>query len=154
MVTAGHTFQVVFISSRPQGDELTIGLKVSPLIRSTVLSEQNGYIFIGSKRCLFSDRFDVGQCYHCQLLGHSSDKCPKKDGHSTCLYCMGPHRSNTCTFKNQVEKHCFSKCYESAIDDDAKNYKSHNSASPDCPVYLRECQRLANITDFSSKNVL
>ena len=127
---------------------------MSPLIRSTILSEQNGYIFIGSKRCLFSDRFDISQCYHCQLLGHISSNCPNKDKDSTCLYCMGNHRSVTCLLKNQHDKHCCAKCNNSATDNDSSDFKSHNSSSPDCPVYVRECQRLANITEYESKNVM
>ena len=154
LVNSGHTFQVVFISSHTNGDDLTVGLKVSPLIRYKILTEQNGYVFIGGKRCLFSDRFDIGQCYHCQLLGHNSQKCPNKGSSSTCLYCMGNHRSADCTAKNQLEKHCCAKCNNSSVESESQNYKSHNSASPECPVFIRECQRLANITDFSSKNVL
>ena len=154
LVTVGHTFQIVFISTHSNGNDLTIGIKVSPLIRSTILSEQNGYLFIGSKRCLFNDRFNVGQCYHCQHLGHTSQNCGNKDSSPTCLYCMGSHRSNSCIYKNQIDQHCCAKCHESTNDSEVQNCRSHNSASPDCPVYIRECQRLANITDFSSKNIL
>ena len=155
LISAGHTFEIVFISSHSNHyNDISIGLKVSPLVRSKILSEQSGYVYVGSKRCLFSDRFNIGQCYHCQLLGHKSQNCPDKDENSTCLYCMGNHRSNVCTLKNQTEKHCCAKCHNSNFEEDKKNYKSHNSASPDCPVYVRECQRLANITDFTSKNIL
>ena len=154
LVNAGHTFQIVYINSNSNSEDLVIGLKVSPLIRATILSEQNGFIFIGSKRCLFNDRFDVGQCYHCQLLGHNSQNCPNKNEHSTCLYCMGNHRSSSCSFKNQTDKHCCAKCHSSSESGDNLNYQSHNSASPNCPIYVRECQRLANMTDFCSKNVM
>ena len=154
LVSAGHTFQIVFISNNSNSDELTLGIKVSPLIRSTILSEQNGYVFIGSKRCMFNDRFNIGQCYHCQHLGHTSPNCPNKNENPTCLYCMESHRSNVCTVKNHVDKQCCAKCHNSSVSSDVDSYRSHNSASPDCPVYIRECQRLANVTDFSSKNIL
>ena len=155
LVSQGHTLQVVYLSKFNNGElnNVTVGLKVSPLIRTTVLSEQSGYVFIGGRKLLFKDRFHVKQCYHCQHLGHISTDCPEKSNEPTCLYCMGSHRSSSCKIKHQIEKHCCAKCHTSKNTDDVASYGSHNSASLDCPVLVRECKRLAMITDFTSKNL-
>ena len=88
------------------------------------------FIFFGSKRCLFHDRFDVGQCYNCQLLGHNSQNC------------MGNHRSSSCTLKNQVDKHCCTKCHNSTEGNDVASYQSHNSASLIAPYMSGNVQDL------------
>lgn len=50
---------------------------------------------------------------------------------------MGNHRSSSCTLKNQVDKHCCTKCHNSTEGNDVASYQSHNSASPNLP---RICQ--------------
>ena len=155
LVQKGHTFQIIFVSKNNNSHaDITVGIKVSPAVRAAILTEQSGYIFLAGKRVLFKDRFHVKQCYHCQQIGHMSTDCPEKDNNPTCLYCMGTHRSSACTFKQTAEKHCCAKCQASKNPEDASNYMYHNSASLDCPVLVRECKRLASITDFASKNVL
>ena len=155
LISSGHTLQVVYLTRtlEAKSGNLTVGLKVSPLIRSTILAEQSGYFFIGGKRLLFRDRFHVKQCYHCQLLGHISTDCPEKQNNPICLYCMGDHRSSLCTFKQTLDRHCCAKCHTSKNPDYAAHYNNHNSASLDCPLLVKECKRLASITDFTSKNV-
>ena len=148
LVAQGHTLQVVYLNKL--SINLIVGLKVSPHIRSTVLREQSGFIFLGGKRIPLRDRFHVKQCYHCQKLGHISIDCPEKANNPTCLYCMGKHRSGNCYLKQITNKHCCAKCHTSKYPDDVANYDQHNSASLDCPVLIRECMRLASITDFSN----
>ena len=66
---------------------LTVGLKISPHIRSTVLREQSGYMFLGGKIIIFRDRFHFQkQCYHCQQIGHISLYCPKKADNPTYIF--------------------------------------------------------------------
>ena len=156
LVQKGHTFQIVFLSKFDNvfSTDITVGIKVSPSIRAAILNDQSGYIFLAGKRVMFKDRFHIKQCYHCQLIGHISTDCPEKNNNPTCLYCMNSHRSSTCTFKQTADKHCCAKCHASKNPDDVANYMNHNSASLDCPVAVRECSRLANITDFTSKNVM
>ena len=157
LVQMGHTMQVVFLSKTRNGsllDNITVGLKVSPSIRTSILTDQSGYIFVAGKRILFNDRFHVKQCYHCQQLGHISIDCPEKNNSPICLYCMSDHRSATCPHKQTVNKHCCAKCHTSKNPEYVLNYMCHNSASLDCPVLVRECKRLASITDFTSKNVM
>ena len=151
----GHTCEVIYVNTKGKGvNNVYIGLKVSPALRNAILTEQSGYVFFPGNRYLFKDRFHFKQCYHCQLMGHVAEDCPEKSNDSTCLYCMGNHMSMKCTNKKLYSKHACAKCHSSKDPTDAANYKSHNSASPDCPIAVRECKRLANLTDFTSKNKL
>ena len=72
----------------------------------------------------------------------------------TCLYCMGSHRSSSCTYKEIKSSHSCVKCAASKVASYVDSFRSRNSSSLECPVYIRECKRLAQLTDFSSKNVL
>ena len=155
LVGEGHTCEVVYVNTSGTGSHnVQIGLKVSPAIRCALLCQQSGFVFLPGNRYLFKDRFHFKQCYHCQLIGHVSTDCPVIRNDSTCMYCMGNHQSKSCTDKKRFSKHACAKCHASQFPIEAENYKSHNSASPDCPVVLRECKRLANVTDFTSKNVM
>ena len=150
-----HTCEVIYVNTKGKGtNNVYIGLKVSPALRSAILTEQSGYVFFPGSRYLFTDRFHFKQCYHCQLMGHVAEDCPEIHNDSTCFYCMGNHKSFLCTYKKLYSKHACAKCHSSDNKTDAENYKSHNSASPDCPTAIRECERLANLTDFTSKNKL
>ena len=67
---------------------------------------------------------------------------------------MGKHKSKECQCKRNIDKHCCAKCYSSNYSNDADNYRSHNAASPNCPVLIRELKRLESNTDLISKNVM
>jgi hypothetical protein len=77
----GHTLSVIFVQpstrTRNQSEqkELTIGLKVSPSIYNTIFEQQNGSLYLGSRRHSVHDRFHVKTCYHCQMIGHMSADC-------------------------------------------------------------------------------
>ena len=154
LVKLGHTLQVVYMSTPSPRGTFSVGLKVSPSIRMLLLDTSNGFVFIGDKRITVKDRFFVKQCYHCQLFGHVSTDCPQKLSLPTCLYCMGPHRSSSCPNKHNISSHSCAKCSASTIHGDVAGHKTHNSSSTNCPVYQRECKRLVQVTDFTSKNVM
>ena len=152
LVDNGHTFSVVYLNKSNVGNkDITVAFKISPAIRTAILERQKGHIFVDGQSYSISDRFHLKHCYHCQLLGHISTECPDKKKVATCLYCMGGHRSKECQYKNIYSKHCCAKCLASKHGDDANKYRSHNSASSECPVLLREQQRIANMTDFVSR---
>ena len=140
--------------TKPKEEKISIGLKVSPAIRTLILTKQNGYMYLCSVRRPVSDRLHLRQCYHCQLLGHMSYNCPKKTERPVCLYCMGDHVSKECRVKYNTDKHSCAKCLSSKFDSDRNNSATHNSASLDCSVQVRELNRLASMTDFASKNVM
>ncbi len=155
LVDIDHTFEVVYLNKGKVGNkDLTIAFKVSPAIRATILEKQRGHIYLGGRSYEVSDRFHLKQCYHCQLLGHVSAECPDKANRPTCFYCMGRHTSRDCNYKYDYSKHCCAKCRSSKHKGDVDNSRTHNSASSECPVLIRERQRLANMTDFTSKNVM
>ena len=66
----------------------------------------------------------------------------------------GPHQPKNCSKKRTKSDHCCSKCYNSKVPSEKSNCKSHNAADPQCPVILREIQKIVNNTDTISKNVI
>lgn len=155
LVNEGHTLNVVFLNQSKFDHHLTIAVKTSPAIRTALIEKQRGAIYIANGSYQIKDRYHYIQCYHCQLLGHiSGPDCPNTSKSSVCLYCMGKHKSKECQFKRNIDKHCCAKCYSSNYSNDADNYRSHNAASPNCPVLIRELKRLESNTDLTSKNVM
>jgi hypothetical protein len=157
LVDQGHTFQIVYLRRNTYGKKnLTLGIKVSPAIRSAILEKQYGSIYMEGQGYEVTDRFSVKECYHCQLLGHISTDCPKlKDKKpATCMYCMGQHNSRDCTQKKQYDAHCCARCLASTDPNESVNYRTHNAGDPTCPILARERSRLAAMTDFTSKNVM
>ena len=158
LVDLEHTLSVVFVGrvKRFEKDTLTIGLKVSPLIRSTLFLQQCGMIYLDYSRYQVYDRYYIKQCYHCQLLGHTSDDCPdnKASKPSVCMYCSENHRSKMCPNKQKTELHNCTRCKLSGLKSDSSGYTSHHAGSTNCPMMMRETVRLANMTDLTSKNVM
>jgi len=148
----GHTLSVVYLK-KISDHQYTIILKVSPAIRSAILN-QDGRIYLGNTVYPFSDRFHVEQCYHCQQLGHTSKNCPDTGKRPVCMYCMESHKSSDCTKKKNHSQHRCARCIASPVGNDAENALTHNAASPSCPLIVRESKRLAQNTDFTSKNVM
>ena len=156
----GHTLQVVYMNlvkhSVPKGnsESLTIGLKVSPSIYQVLFQQQSGTIYLGNRRYKVFDRFYIKQCYHCQMIGHTSKDCQdaKASKPPKCMYCAQEHRSTNCPTKRNTDNHACARCLVSSIGDpqDARN---HNAGSNSCPLIVKESKRLATYTDFTSKNV-
>ena len=115
---------------------------VSPAIRTALLHGQGGRIFIGNEAYPFSDRYHFQVCYHCQDIGHISKQCPNLSDSPTCLYCSENHRSKDCSNKRNLNKQNCARCAHSKIQKLSENSSSHNSASLECPLYIREvCQQ-------------
>ena len=158
----GHTLSVVYINKvrrerfNQQVEEYAIGLKVSPSIRLAFLDDQQGKAYLGNHRYQVKDRYYIKQCYHCQLIGHTSENCPDAmtNKPAVCMYCMGKHRSSNCTNKINKAVHCCGRCLASKVKNDAENFKTHNAGSPLCPVMCREAKRISENTELASKNVL
>ena len=158
----GHTLNVIYLrkAQRKRGgkecEELTIGLKVSPLIHRTVFTQLNATLYLGNRRYLVENRFYIKQYYHCQMIGHISSDCPKATDNKapTCLYCAGEHRSSLCPHKLNKNKHQCARCNASTNPSDVKEAKNHNGGSLECPIMKREVSRMASNTDFTSKNVM
>ena len=158
LVELGHTLSVVFVGrvKRFEKETLTIGLKVSPTIRSTIFQQQRGMVYLDYSRYWASDRYYVKQCYHCQLLGHTSGDCPVAQASqpSVCMYCLESHRSKVCPNKQKTELHKCARCKSSTLTSDNNGHTNHHAGSAACPMIVRETSRLANMTDVTSKNVM
>ena len=154
LVDVGHTLEVVYLNQLNDSNKLTVALKVSPSIRTAIFKNQQGKIFIGNNSLLVEDRFFFKQCYHCQQIGHFSADCPNSGENPVCFYCMGQHLSKHCTKKRSSYDHCCAKCFNSKVPAEKADYKTHNAADPECPVILREIQKIANNTEIYSKNVM
>ena len=154
----GHTVKCVYLKKyTPKSGsdtKLTVYIKVSPAVRTKLINEQQNTVFLGSRRYPLEDRYHYIQCYHCQLPKHTTKDCPSIKDPAVCLYCMGKHASSTCRLKRDSSKHRCAKCIASPHKSDNEGYNTHNSNANDCPVYLREINRLVNMTDLISKNVM
>ncbi len=157
-----HTLSIVYLNKSTFGrdenehEEITVGLKVSPSIYRVILTQQNASLYIGNHRYNVTDRFYIKQCYHCQMIGHTSGDCKELKGNQlpVYMYCAGRHRSANCPDKRNRDTHKCARCLASSNHLDAEDSKSHNAGSFDCPVLKRECMRIANNTDYMSKNVM
>lgn len=154
LIDIGHTLEVVYLNKSQNSTKFTVGIKVSPSIRSFVFQNQHGKLFIGNNSLFVEDRFFFKQCYHCQQVGHFSSDCPDTEKSPVCFYCMGSHLSKLCNKKKSVTHHCCAKCFHSKVPGEKADYKSHNAADSGCPVVLREIQKIANNTEICSKNVM
>ena len=157
LVNLEHTLAVVFVGrvKRFEKESLTIGLKVSPSIRATILNQQSGRLYLDYSSYWASDRYYVKQCYHCQLLGHTSEDCPSKESKpSVCMYCLESHRSKDCPSKRKTELHKCARCKSSPLSNESNNFADHHAGSTTCPMIVREARRLASMTDLTSKNVM
>ena len=154
LVDAKHTLKVVFINNNQTGKLFTIGIKVSPAIRSTLINAQGGRLFLGNNCYPFIDRYHFKVCYHCQCIGHLSQECPKKEELPTCLYCSEGHKSKVCPNKKDLQKRNCAKCTHSKITKLVEDSHPHNATSLQCPIIQREMNRLQNNTELDSKNVM
>lgn len=144
----GHSFNIIYIN---KSKSITIGVKVSPLIRSKVL--ERGVVFISNSSCSVSDRFFILQCYHCQNIGHRSANCPTSSESPKCLYCSEPHRSSSCTHKSDSTSHKCINCKTSANTSYSTNH-NHTSSSTQCPFIQKEIDKMSSKIDYSSKNII
>ena len=151
---AGHTVDVVYIKPYKVDSSLTVAIKVSPAVRLCIINEQGGRLFLGDRSYPIKDRYYVKVCYHCQGIGHISSECKKIKDDSCCLYCSGAHKSATCIYKRDIRKRNCARCSNSNVHKFSTEAHTHNAASPDCPMFLKEAKRLENNTELFSKNVM
>ena len=127
-------------------------LKVTHDIHEIIMRTQR--IFINLESHYVSDSYHVEQCYHCQGFGHrsTSDRCPKKNLESVCLFCVGSHKSLNCNHKNNKTKQKCSNCNKSNINDIKSSAKTHNAISKNCPMYKKEVDLIKTKTSYDPKN--
>lgn len=154
LLEAGHTLDVVYIKTPAGEGKTTVVIKVSPLVRLTIMEKQQRAIFIGCMSYRAQDRHYVRQCFHCQQIGHTSAECERNQEANVCFYCMGNHRSTECGKKKNTSEHACAKCYSSPNPVEKRGYLTHNSASENCPVLQREVKKVASKTEYFSKNVM
>ena len=131
----GHTFEIVYLNRDKKvkngidSIELILGIKISPLIHQFIYNKQDGSIFLGNCRYTVSNRFHIKQCYHCQILGHTSADCNEAQANKppVCMFCMGTHRTGNCPNKKNRNQHSCARCLASPHGDDAENAKTHNA---------------------------
>ena len=156
----GHTCNVIYfrknkrIRNGNECEEITLGLKVSPLIHSTIFSIMNASLYLGNRRYQVKDRFYITKCYHCQEIGHTSSSCPDAAKLPVCFYCADRHRSAVCMKKSHKDAHQCARCITSTNRTDNESAKTHNAESLECPAMVRAMSRMASNTDFTSKNVM
>ena len=154
LVRLNHTFEVVYINANKNERFCTSAIKVSPTIRKKIIFENEGYLYIGNSKCQVSDRYFYKQCYHCQQIGHISKDCPSHNEKPICMYCSESHSTRFCRKKHQRYEHRCVNCAKSRNKDIFSKCTSHNSGSSNCPLSLKEVERLKKNTEMISKNVM
>ena len=140
----GHTLTLVF--SRVRDRKKMAVLKKSPEV-SNAIARSSNHVFLGLTSCRAFDRFWATQCRHCQKLGHTKERCPKKDTSPVCGFCAGPHTSLNCPDKSVQQ------CVNCSSLHSPAERCHHSASSLDCPVMILERNRVMENTDFvSSKN--
>lgn len=129
------------IFSKKSGEHTkTVVLSVTPQIRDEIV--QNGFVYIGLRRCRVFDRFWVTRCYNCFGFNHKSNECRNT---VKCGNCAGDHSSSDCSSKES--KKCIN-CQKAGRPDTA-----HSAFSLLCPSFIAAKKRIAQRT-ATSKNCL
>lgn len=64
---------------------------------------ENGYMYVGWKRCSVKEHFNVIRCYKCCRYGHLKRDCKNE---TVCLNCSGPHDVKDCNSENRCCTNC------------------------------------------------
>ena len=149
LVTGGSILDVIFFQKHKY--TCTVGLKVSPDIRSHILENCNSKLFIFTSRCEVKDRCFYKQCFYCQRHGHIANDCHAKARNDPpkCMYCAGNHATKNCSVKNQPNMHVCANCVGSKNLEISSNANSHNASSPICPASIKLMKRVVNSTDYN-----
>ena len=124
--------------------------KVSPDIHACIM--KNGRIYIDLCSYMVSDHFFPLQCYRCQNFGHLSTSCKAKTPEIfTCLYCSANHRSSSCPSKKNKKEHKCANCLGSKITSIKNKSNSHTATSKLCPIFIKEVERLKDLTCYDQK---
>ena len=130
--------------------------KVSPEIFQAL--EKKDRIYIDLRSYPLSQHFHIIQCFKYQKFGHTSNSQVCNANNMTCLYCGENHKSSDCTHKKNKEAHKCLNCFKSMNPKIKAKSNTHTATSKSCPVYLREIEKLKEITCYdqnaylSSKN--
>ena len=143
VVNQKRTFQIIYVNVGH--DSTTIGIKVSPDIRHSLLSDQ--WIYIGNTRCRVVDRFDIKQCFKCQKIGHISTNCTEND--FVCMYCSASHQTRSCPYKNSTDTHRCINCSHSTNAQHRDLCNTHHSGAGNCPIIIQEKCELKKKTEYS-----
>lgn len=99
-------------------------LEVSPFSATTLL--QRGRILIGFSACKIAPYRPIIRFNNCQKYGHSSRGCRGKE---ICQYCAKYHSSQSCSVKNNLDRHRCIHCLRTPDD------FPHAASSNQCPVF-------------------
>lgn len=95
-------------------------------------------IHYGYRTCKVTDHFNVRSCKLCQQIGHTAKFC-KNDKIEECNRCCENHeKTQRCVKNTPTCCHC----------KQAKRDHNHNKFSIDCPLYMREVERMKNKIDY------
>lgn len=98
---------------------------------------KDGYMKMGSRRCIISVYKPIIRCSNCQLYGHGAHTCVRI---SICAYCAQGHHSSVCPNGSLPELINCTNCLDTA------GYVPHSADSSRCPVYVGQLVNRNNIT--------
>ena len=147
-----HEFEITFIDSK---ENFAIA-KVSPDIHKKLINDGRVYIDLWSNKV--SNHFNPIQCFQCQNFNHTSTSslCIAKDkpNESTCLYCSKNHKSSQCPSKRDKKAHKCANCIKSNNPSIKKGAVTHCSTSKNCPIYIKEVEKLKLNTCYDQQEFM
>ena len=147
-----NEFEIKFIDNK---ENFAIA-KVSPDIHKKLINDGRVYIDLWSNKV--SNHFNPIQCFQCQNFNHTSTSslCIAKDkpNESTCLYCSKNHKSSQCPSKKDKKAHKCANCMKSNNPSIKKGAVTHCSTSKNCPIYIKEVEKLKLNTCYDQQEFM
>lgn len=100
-------------------------------------------ILLGFNVCRIEPYRPIIRCSKCQGYGHTPQTCR---GKHICMYCRRLHKTETCQYKDQEDKHKCANCIHTEHD------FPHSSNSPSCPVFQHYLYQRSIFTKNKNKN--
>lgn len=104
---------------------------------------KQGFLYVGWRKCLITESFNVIRCFKCSCFGHFSKDCKKSE--LVCPACSKNHQLKDCP-KESLK--CIN-CVNHNVKFKTNFCEKHSSKDATCPVYLKQISAIKARIDYS-----